>query len=465
MKIKYLLLPFALIFILPLAAQDASGQAVPGQAPAAQPSPEQIQPGPAVFAPFVTRLQGEVKNNLIRLSWTDSPDIRGPVFIYRSSLPFDTGNTVTTANAVEVPYGVQFYVDEIESPAAVYYFAAASDETGRRYDMPIAFTNTIAVRPPPGAAVPESTSPAPVSPVQAPSLSQAAPTATAPVSPPAALPSALPAAKTGDSKQGVSSLQALAQGDKVIITFTGPEGKSPVLYRGTRPITSTQDLLGAIIVQTKISSPFTDYPAPLIPYYYAVIAEEDITQGSVEIRAGLNATSTPVQVSAAGSPGTDTSGREIRAMPLPQISAQAVVPGAGTASDEASRRMEISPQAAQALSDVPARPSPDPALKRPRVFAGDLEAPPGGGEEYALSMIVKGSFMGKNWEAARDELAKFIALPRKSEVNARAKFYLGQCYYYLKQYREGLFEFLAIQDRYPAEAMEWIQASLDAMKS
>ena len=449
MKIKYLLLPLTLIFILPLAAQQdgTSAQDVSGQATAGQTPPEQIQPsqpGPAVFAPFVTRLQGEVKNNLIRLSWTDSPDIRGPVFIYRSSLPFDTGNSVTTANAVEVPYGVQSYVDEIESPTTVYYFAAASDETGRRYVIPIVSANTIAVRPPEDANVPGPGSPAAT---------------------PAGTPASAPAVKPNRSEQGVTSLQAAVQGDRVIITFTGADGKNAVLYRSVRPINQTQDLLGAVIVQTNISSPFTDYPAPGIPYFYAVVTQEDLTRGAVVINPGLNAATTPAVVSSAGSPGTDTSGREIRAMPLPQISAQAAVPGAGAASDRASRRTEISQQAARALSDVPARPSPDPALKRPRVFARDLEASPEGGEEYALSMIVKASFMGKNWETARGDLIKFLALPRKSEITARAKFYLGQCYYYLKQYREGLFEFLAIQDRYPAEAMEWIQASLDAMKN
>jgi TolA-binding protein len=108
---------------------------------------------------------------------------------------------------------------------------------------------------------------------------------------------------------------------------------------------------------------------------------------------------------------------------------------------------------------------PAQALKTPRVFTRDLEGTPTNGEDYALASIIKGSFFARNWEAAREELAKFLALPRSAEATARAKFYLGQCFYFLRQPREGIFEFLAIQDRFPTEAGEWVQASLDMMKN
>ncbi|MDR1210971.1 MAG: hypothetical protein LBK40_01935, partial [Spirochaetaceae bacterium] len=45
--------------------------------------------GERVFAPFVSRLTVEVKNNLVRLTWRDSPDVRGPVYVYRSDRPIE----------------------------------------------------------------------------------------------------------------------------------------------------------------------------------------------------------------------------------------------------------------------------------------------------------------------------------------------------------------------------------------
>jgi hypothetical protein len=93
-----------------------------------------------------------------------------------------------------------------------------------------------------------------------------------------------------------------------------------------------------------------------------------------------------------------------------------------------------------------------------------MDTHPSGSEDFALASIIRGPFAIREWEAAREELTRFLALPRGLDVKARAKFYLGQCCYFLLRPREGLFEFLAIQERYPAESMEWIQASLEMMK-
>jgi hypothetical protein len=398
MKTKRLFFVVLIMGALPLAAQSES----------------------AVFAPFVSRLQGEVKNNLVRLSWADSPDVQGSVYIYRAAQPFERSVLSSAAGPIEIPYGVQSFVDEIETEGVLYYFVAASDESGRKYDILLSSGNTIAIRVSlPGQAA------APNAPVER-----------TPVS---------------IEWNGVSSIEAVPQGEKVIISFFAGSVRNAALYRSVRPITQVQDLLGSVIVQTKISSPFTDFPVPGIPYYYAVISEENLVRGMVTIMPGRNATSLPVEASAAGQP--DAAGREIRSIPLPQLS------GA-----YASSSTELSPQAARALEDIPVRPLDDPSLKKPRVFARDIAVHPAGSEEHALASIITGAFAARDWEGSRDELTRFLALPRSAEVRARAKFYLGQSCYFLHKPRDGLFEFLALQERYPAESMEWIQASLEMMK-
>jgi len=424
MKIKFHVLLIMVIFILPLEAQNTA-----------------VSTGSGVFAPFVSRLQGEVKNNLVRLSWVDSPDVRGPVLIYRSTLPFNEAGPFRGPRPVEIPYGIQYYVDEIETGGTVYYFAAASDETGFSYDIPIIFTNTIGIQDPEGRTVPAA----------AESASTPSPLVVEQVSASAERPVIIP--------YGISSLNAAVQKDSVILTFTEGNVKSATLYRSIRPLLETSDLLGAVIIETNISSPFTDYPFPGIPYYYAVIAEEELIRGTAEIIPGSNATLLPVEVNA----GVDSRGRNIRAIPLPQISVKAAVPGMNAYND-APAIIELSPEAVKAIGNIPVQSRQSSELKKPRVFARDMETTPEGVEEYTLSSVVRGPFADKNWEAARDELVRFLALPRSPEITGRARFYLGQCHYFLRQPREGLFEFLAIRDRYPLESMEWIQASLDMMK-
>ena len=399
--------------------------------------PLTAQTGAAVFAPYVSRLSGEARNNFVRLSWVDSVGVRGPVHIYRSGDPFDSATPLAAMRPVIIPYGVQSYIDEVENEGTFYYFVAACDEAGRSYDIPIAFTNTISVQVSLGAAFSPSV------------ISERAPAA--PVAPSARTEAPPP--------RGISSIEAEAQEDKVIITFLAGDVRSATLYRSTRPIRETPDLLGAVIIRTQINSPFTDNPVPGIPYYYAIVAEDDLVRGTVQIVPGRNATRIPVEASI---PGTTPRGRDLRPMPLPQIS----VPASGMETNAGiPRSTQLSPEAANALGDIPPRPQVVPEMKKPRVFARDLESSAARGEDYTLTSIIRGPFSAKDWETARDQLTRFLALPRSSEAIARARFYLGQCHYFLKRPREGLFEFLAIQERYPAEAREWIQASLDMMRN
>jgi hypothetical protein len=406
-----------------------------------------------VFAPFVTRLEAEVKNNLLRLSWLDSADVRGPVFIYRSRVPIEGASPGARIRPIEVPYGVQSYIDEleVEGTGTFYYFVAASDEGGQKYDILIPFNNSIEV-----TIAGESPAIAGTPGPRGGESGGAEPAEEAPV---------------------LSSITARTEGNGVVITFTSPEeAQGMLLYRSVRPLRQFPDLLRAVIVQSGISSPFTDYPVPGIPYYYAVLREEDLTRGTVVLSPGQNATINPVEAPPGqdriGLPGAQTL---IRAMPLPLISVQGAVPGSdafleaplpGTLDPEVAKALggllPSLPGAAAGETSLGEGPEKKAPLKRPRAFNQDLEIP-AGGEEYTIRSIVQGPFVKRDWEAGKDELVRFLSLPRTRAVEARARFYLGQVYYFRGEYRESLFEFLRIQQDYPAEAREWIQAVLAAM--
>jgi hypothetical protein len=382
----------------------------------------QTQNGSSIFAPFVSRLQGEVKNNLVRLSWLDSRDVRGPVFIYRSQTPFNDARPYYLVRPIEAPYGVQSYIDEVENPGEWHYFIAASDERGQRYEIFMPYGNTVTV-------TVEETRNEGSRPVRGP-----------------------------DTASKIIGLEASVRGDGVLITFRlSAPVRNPLLYRSVGPVTGTRDLLNAVLVEDGIISPFTDYPVPGIPYYYAVIGEDELVSGSVGIYPGYNATVSAVEVSSGSRVGLgDSPG--IRSIPLPLISVNAVSPGSGYG--DVPSPTPLSPEAARAVNSlIHGGTAPELPQKTPRVFDEDLE-PPSGGEEYALRSIAQGSFRNRDWPVCGDELVQYLSLPRSGASENRARFYLAQAYYFTGSYREALFEFLAVQSVYPGETAEWIQAAL-----
>jgi hypothetical protein len=386
------------------------------------------------FTPFVSELEAEAKNNLIRLTWKDSPDAKGPVYIYRSDTPFNTARPgFGKAQPVEVPYGVEYYIDETETTGTIYYFAAASDGSGRRYDIPLPVGNSIRV----------DISDLPFS--GAPSLSE----------------EPMPLGLHG----GIYALETAVLGEGVTISFLANfPGRNLVLYRSVQPITRTTDLLRAVIVQSGLSSPFTDYPVPGIQYYYAVIFEDELTRGRVGIYPGYNATQRPVEIKAAeGRAGLPGAKAEIRSMPLPLMSLDYAAPGFQGLVEAPAEPVPLSPEARRALESLrPTEPRPGPQ-KKPRAFSQDLEAEPAAGEEQALKVIVQGYFLGEDWENSCIELRRYLSLHHSAGIAARARFYLAQSLYFSLSYREALREFLLVKDFFPQEANEWINASLTAL--
>jgi hypothetical protein len=366
----------------------------------------------AVFAPFISRLEAEVKGNLLRLSWLDSRDAKGPVYIFRSFRPFAGPDDPALTSPVAVPYGAQSWVDEIDSAGTVYYFAAASDESGRRYDIFIPNGNMAVLDAVNGSRPPEP---------------------------------------------GISDIEARVEGEGVILSWRAVSGRDTILYRSSRPLRGAEDLLDALIIRTGPVSPFTDFPVPGIPSYYAVVFEDELAEGSVRLIPGGNATAEAVRIQ----PKTDGGAQAgMRSIPLPLISVTGAVKSAD-ASDEPAAPAAVSQEAAKALSGLTAERSVLPP-KRPRAFREDLQAP-AGGEESMLRSIVQGPFTGRNWETSRTELARYLSIPRSALPLARAHFYLGQAWYFSGNYREALIEFLAVQSLYPQEANEWIEDTLSRL--
>jgi len=405
MKKQFFLIVFILVLAFPVGLAAQSGD----------------------FVPYVSEIKVEARNNLIRLTWEDSPDARGPVYIFRSARPF-SGSIPANIRPVVVRYGEQHYIDDADDMQNLYYFIAASDTSGRRYDIILPRINSTSMVPSQAQEEDQDSS----------------------------APSALTAAPS-EPIEGIYNLRTRQDGDSVVITFDieGPR-KNTILYRSTQPVRRPQDLLNAVIVQSRITSPFVDTPVPGLSWYYAVIYEDEISTGSMGIKPGINATVSPVTIS-----GSQTTERSLRPIPLPVMTLRNTMPESFFIT-EIPGQIPLSAESSRMLRDTK-MPSKAPLeLKKPRVFANDLVAPTGG-EESALFQIIMEYFVRFEWETARVSLQHYLSLPRSSEVEARARFYYGQTLYYTGNYREALMEFLSFRSLNLAEANKWIEAVLTAM--
>ena len=376
----------------------------------------------------VSHLKGEARNNLVRLAWTDAPAAKGPVYLYRSQTPFSGKNPGSLKNPVRIPYGIQSYIDETDTPGIWYYLLIASDERGERYPFYIPAHNMTSVT------------------VRDAALYRAA--------------RQTPEPQAGASK--VHSIHAEAREGGISVSYQAEAGGlKTMLYRSITPIRRMEDLLNAAALRSLSGAPYRDYPIAGVPYYYAILLEDDLLSGKAAVFPGVNATVHPVEI-AAPPPGSPPA---VRAFPLPQLSASALnreALAAGPVSPVFPQAVPLSPQALYLLQDVPSYQAPRRKRKTPRAFTRDLESPLplGGGETYLLRSIVQGPFTERDWQGAREELLRYLALPRGGGAEGRARYYLGQTYFFTGAFREALFEFLAAQERYPGELADWVQAAL-----
>jgi len=423
---------FLVVFSLFLAVSANIAAQTAAQLPAQSAAQLSAQGGD--FVPYVSQIRVEARNNLIRLTWVDSPDARGPVYIFKSVRPF-SGSVPANIRPVVVRYGEQYYVDDTDDMKNIYYFIAASDTSGRRYDLILPRINSTSL-------VPREAAPGTSGLAQEEDASQSPGTA--------ALPSVKPA-------EGIYNLKAAQDGDRIIITYEieGPK-RNAILYRSTQPVRRPADLLNAVIVQSRLTSPFIDLPVPGLSWYYAVVYEDEISSGNMGIRPGFNATVSPVTIT-----GDQVTERSLRPIPLPVMTLRNAIPESLFLTDIPGQ-LPLSRETSGILRDTQMPQKAPLNLKRPRVFAVDLVAPTGG-EESALFEIIMEHFVKFQWDTARVSLQHYLSQPRSAEVEARARFYLGQALYYNGSYREALMEFLTFRSLNLGEANKWIDAVLSAM--
>jgi hypothetical protein len=430
-----------------------------------------------IFAPFVTRLNAEVSGKTVRLKWQDSLSVKGPVYVYRSRVPFSGEGAQYQARGLEVPYGQQIFIEEVEALGMWYYFVVASDETRTKYEIVVPYSNIVDVQfdgtvmnvpasPGIGAAV--NTPPYAVRPITSQPAQRAAEDPTWD-----SIYGSYGVARQNGSppySNGIMDITAQPLPNGIYISFRSSEyDKNALLYRSNKPFTQYNDVLTASLVKDRLTSPYIDYPPPGIPYYYAILYDEDIRSGQTAIYPGSNTTVDPVQRGDIyqGAPG-DIAGTPAYS-PVPASPQQSTYldPGSGYFSTVRSPS-PLSAESAKVVESLRNQPEVAPVIPKsiygisvePRAFNQDIQSNAASGEDYELALIVRGSFFRKSWGTARAELQQYLSVPRSQNAAIRARFYLGQCYYFLGDARFALNEFMAVHSFYPDEVTSWVQAAL-----
>ena len=386
------------------------------------------QQGP--LTPFASRLRAEPVGHQIKLTWRDSPDVTGTYQVYRAAEEITPQNLDKALLVGKADSGVEFYVDTPQDQRGYFFAVLAQDKAGKLYTLLIPYRNKTS------AAV--------------------------------AAQSPAPEENLASRITGITAAVSSA-GDAVEVAFSSSSrGRDLLLFRGTVPLLEPEDLLRSVSV-TQLDPGTTRCVLPAlsgVDYWFAVLDAGLYKIGQAPLEKGANATAAPVQVPVgAGRVSLAPPPAPRRALPLPSLQVtfgvQSGVPLANT--EEHPPEREISGAAAKSLalllSEVPPTP---PRQMKPQVLAADTTPMPGG-ELARLRDIVTGPFLGGDVKGAQKMFLDFLRLPRTAEIEAHARFYLGQTYYIEGRQRDALLQFLLAQEHYYQETKPWEDACFELL--
>ncbi|MBP5793302.1 MAG: hypothetical protein J6W46_06635 [Spirochaetaceae bacterium] len=244
----------------------------------------------------------------------------------------------------------------------------------------------------------------------------------------------------------ITDFNVIAQGNSVIITYISQnKGKKLVLYRSTNPFENFYSLNKAMKVTSFIDTgtPYTDYPPLNIKFYYTLQEESDVITGNVDFKPGKNTSTNPVSVT--GTAAETAKSRNLRKAPLPGISSENSAQSGTLAQDTI--------QMLPGTHDSKAKEEPV-SLLPPQIFNEEQTL------QTDLSQLLANSFSKSNWSLAEQDLLLFIKNCTEKDKANRAKFYLGEVYYFTGEKRRALLQFLSVREVFPAAASAWIEAVL-----
>ena len=216
--------------------------------------------GAASFAPFATRLKAQAIDYQVKLTWKDSPDIKGVYVVYRSPEEITSQSFAKAFLVAKVDAGVEFFIDTPPDQKGYFYAVIVQDAAGTLYPVLIPYRNKTSVAVAGLTAAPEEEL----------------------------------AARISGIKAAISPA-----GDGVDITFTASSpARDLLLFWGTSPLLTAEDLLSSTST-TQLDPGTTRYFLPVFPgvdYWFAVLDAGLYKIGKTALVSGVNTTTAPVQI-------------------------------------------------------------------------------------------------------------------------------------------------------------------------
>jgi hypothetical protein len=268
------------------------------------------------------------------------------------------------------------------------------------------------------------------------------------------------AADTPARITGIAATEA-ADGSAIVVTFAVSDPlRGLLLFWGTAPMATAEDLLGAAATAS-LDAGTVRYAVPVPPgttWWFAVLDAELYKLGGAPLVPGENAT-----VAGASAEGTGVAAAPRRTAPLQALQLDRAIDtgrAVDTSLPDIPPERVVSPATALAIAGLlqEAGPTVRPVLKVQ--VLGPESATEGGdpGLRAAAESLASGE-----WALAGKRLKDYLSIRRTLELKARARFYLGQAYWFQDQPREAFFEFLGCEDELPRESRAWQEACLSEL--
>lgn len=363
--------------------------------------------------PFVSRLTAVKNDGGILVTWKDADGAEGNYMVYSHGAEIDEESFSKATLLESVPADTQRYLHIPQTEGPHYYAVLASDADGTVFKVFVPYRNktTRGIR----AEI-----------------------------------------ITVEAVQPITAIDASVVEDAVMLNFEASKGEDIVIYRGTEPIGDISDLLDAVLLEATeaTDSPYSDRPLPGIPYYYGVFYDSELRTGNTTFAPGENVLTDPVEIPLAVSETTEKKTFQSRSRPLPFLMISSTV--------DTGESLKSGPYEAASPVDTLApatRQAVDRLLENGGKSNGGSLVPewlPSDESGELFKELLSGHFEEGEWDEALGKIDNYLQIRRSSLEEQRARFYRGQCYYFLGKYEESFLEFIFAEEGYYPQVQPWL---------
>lgn len=243
------------------------------------------------------------------------------------------------------------------------------------------------------------------------------------------------------------------------------EDREIIVFRSLRFISKPEilDHAGIIGRSTDTSVTYIDKPVPGVPFYYAAVDAElfDYAYAQMLDYAALS----PAIVTTYDEDGKTPA---LRSTPLPQLRLSGKMPD-GSFIPEVSVSMPphqpVSTETEYIIQSIIKSIKMDaPELLIPHVLPVDHGSSQNRRQEALREIVLEGSFAQKDWEKSSEELFSLSSSNGiDMKMRSRIHYYLGQAYYYRKDFRKAMSSFSLASADYYNESRRWIISIYERM--